>query len=113
MADFESILKPIDTVLPDVPAPNQPVRNEAGQLRFSKFRASGNSPDDGLRATSSTTRIHKHEACGFAYQLMSVDPRFYEPPVVVRGENCAAEFISRLQATRSRLAEASRADATQ
>ena len=95
VADFESILKPIDTVLPDVPAPDQPVRDEDGQLRFSKFRANGN---NGLRATSSTTRIQKHEACGFAYQLMSVDPRFYEPPVVVRGENCAAEFISRLQA---------------
>ena len=34
---------------------------------------------------------------------MSVDPRFYEPPVVVRGENCAAEFISRLQADEERV----------
>ena len=96
VADFESILKPIDTVLPDVPAPDQPVRDEDGQLRFSKFMNAEN-PEDGLRATSSTTRTQQHEACGFAYQLMSIDPRFYEPPVLVRGENCAAEFISRLQ----------------
>ena len=97
VADFESVLKPIDTVLPDVPEPDQPARDEDGQLRFSKFRNADN-PDDGLRGASSTTRTQQHEACGFAYQLMSVDPRFYEPPVVVRGENCAAEFISRLQA---------------
>ena len=102
VADFESILKPIDTVLPDVPAPDQPERDEDGQLRFSKFRNVG-SPDDGLRSTSSTTRIQDHEACGFAYQLMSVDPRFYEPPVVVRGKDCAREFISRLQADAERV----------
>ena len=34
---FELILKPIDTVLPDVPAPDQPERDEDGQLRFSRF----------------------------------------------------------------------------
>ena len=100
VADFESILKPIDTALPDVPAPDRPVRDEDGQLRFSKFRhVDGEEP----RATSSTTRMQEHEACGFAYQLLSVDPRFYEPPVIVRGENCAKEFIYRLQADAERV----------
>ena len=100
VADFESILKPIDTALPDVPTPDRPVRDEDGQLRFSKFRhVDGEEP----RATSSTTRIQEHEACGFAYQLLSVDPRFYEPPVIVRGENCAKEFIDRMQADAERV----------
>ena len=102
VADFESILKPIDTVLPEVPEPDVPVRDEDGQLRFSKFRNVGD-PEHGLRPTSSTTKIHEHEACGFAYQIMSVDPRFYEPPVVVRGQNCAEEFLTRLQADAERI----------
>ena len=102
VADFESILKPIDLALGDVPAPDCPIRDEDGQLRFSKFRNVDN-PDEGLRPTSSTTRIQEHEACGFAYQLLSTDPRFYEPPVVVRGENCAKEFLDRLQADAKRV----------
>ena len=100
VADFESILKPIDTALPDVPEPDRPTRDEDGQLRFSKFR---HVDSEEPRAASSTTRIQEHEACGFAYQLFSVDPRFYEPPVLVRGENCAKEFIDRMQADAERV----------
>lgn len=100
VADFESILKPLDTVLPEVPEADIPIRDTDGQLRFNKFRNVGH-PE--LRATSSTTRIHEHKACSFAYQLISVDPRFYEPPVVVRGPNCATEFITRLQADAERV----------
>ena len=102
MAEFESILKPIDLALGDVPAPDCPIRDEDGQLRFSKFRNVDN-PVEGLRSASSTKRIQEHEACGFAYQLLSIDPRFYEPPVAVRGKNCAKEFLDRLQADAKRV----------
>ena len=102
VADFETILKPLDTVLPEVPEPDVPIRDSDGQFRFSKLRNVG-LPEHGLRSTSSTTRIHEHEACGFAYQLISIDPRFYEPPVVYRGPNCAKEFITRLQADAERV----------
>ena len=72
-------------------------------MRFSEYR--NDDPEQGPRANSSTTRIQRHEPCGFAYQLLSVDPRFYEPPVIVRGEHCAKEFIERLQADAQRVRE--------
>ena len=61
VADFETILKPLDTVLPEVPEPDVPIRDSDGQFRFSKLRNVG-LPEHGLRSTSSTTRIHEHHA---------------------------------------------------
>ena len=55
VADFESILAPIDTALPEVPEPDQPVRDENGKFRLSEYR--NGDPEQGLRAGSSTTRI--------------------------------------------------------
>ena len=69
VADFESVLEKYDTVPPD---------------------RSNHKP--------STTRTHKHVACGAAYQLFSTDPEFYEPPVILRGENVAEKFLDKILA---------------
>ena len=103
VADFESILKLIDTVPTEVPAPDRPVRDDDGNLRFSKNR--NGDPEQGMRATSITTRIQEHVPCGFSYQLLSVDPRFYEPPVIVRSEHYAQDFIQRLHTDAKRIRE--------
>ena len=67
VADFEAICKPHMTVLPDIPTPDQPVRDEDGALRYSRYR--NGDPEQGLRAGPSTTKISQQVPSGVAYQL--------------------------------------------
>ena len=51
-----------------------------------------------IGAESSTTAYQEHEACSFAYKIVSsVDPDFNRPIVWYRGEDAAEKFIRDLQ----------------
>ena len=83
VADFEAIIEKL---------PTERTENEEEE-----FIQTGNRDDVSKTHNGpSTNKITKHRACGVAYQLLSVDPRFNEDPVVIRGENCAEEFLDRI-----------------
>ena len=46
---------------------------------------------------SSTTAIAKHIPCAASYQVVSTDPRFFQPPRVFKGDNCVEHFIESMQ----------------
>ena len=90
VADFESIIEPTDADLPEVPESDFPVLDpKTGQKRFAEHIS-------GEKQKSSTVKTGKHIACGVAYQLCSVDPRFYEPPVILHGSDCGSQFLDRI-----------------
>ena len=67
VADFEAIYELHKTVLPDIPTHDQPVRDENGALRYSKYRK-----DRSL----ARSQPEKADMSLVAYQLCSIDTRF-------------------------------------
>ena len=46
---------------------------------------------------SSTEKFPKHQACGFAYVIVSEKPEYCNPPVLYRGEDAVDKFLEALQ----------------
>ena len=93
VADFKAISEPCnaEVVLPKVPVPDCPVLDpKTGKMRFSEHLES---TEKGSHAGSSTVKTSKQIACGVAYQFCSFDPRFYAPPVVFHGRDCAEKIL--------------------
>ena len=59
---------------------------------------------DGVKTSkSSTVKVSKHVPSGVTYQMFSVHPRFYEPPVTLLGSDCAEQFLDQIQADVARI----------
>ena len=43
--------------------------------------------------TNNTKSIFKYEACGYGYQVVSVDEEYTKEPVIYRGENASEHFL--------------------
>ena len=54
---------------------------------------------------SSTTSTEKHVVCGASYTIVSRDPRFYNHPVVMRGEDIMPDFLTSMKNDVARLKE--------